>query len=80
MLVADRFSNEDVDPDEDKVVEEPPSLSEAVKMMRRLHLLTTTNHPELHSLVLQFQSKLIDIYLDGSNWRQKPIHEYFQHI
>lgn len=82
MLVADGFSNEDVDPDpdEEKLAEEPPSLCEAVKMVRRLHVLTKTNHPELHPLVLQFQSKLIDVYLDASNWRQKSIHEYFQRI
>ncbi|CAF1143326.1 unnamed protein product [Adineta steineri] len=80
ILLADGFSNEDVDPDENKTVEEPPSLSEAVKMLRRLRLLTTTSHPELHSFVLQFQSKLIDIYLDGSNLKQKTIQEYFQRI
>ena len=80
MLVADGLSNEDVDPDENNVVEEPPSLSEAVQMVRRLRLLTTTSHPELYPFVLQFQSKLIDIYLDGSNLKQKTIHEYFQRV
>jgi predicted transcriptional regulator len=71
MLVADGFSDEDVDSDENKVVEEPPSLVEAVKMVRRLRLLTTTSHPELYSFILQFQSKQIDIYLEESNLKQK---------
>jgi hypothetical protein len=52
VLVADGLSNEDVDLDENNVVEEPPSLSEAVQMVRRLRLLTTTSHPELHPFVL----------------------------
>ncbi len=78
ILIADGFSNEDVGPDEDTVVEEPPSLLEAVKMIHRLHLLSSAQHPELHSFVVQLQSKLIDIYLDENNSRQKPIYEYFQ--
>ncbi|CAF1163253.1 unnamed protein product [Adineta steineri] len=63
MLVADGFSNEDVDPDENKVVEEPPSLSEAVKMLRRLRLLTTTKEDiDGATLALLQHNDLIQIF------------------
>ncbi|CAF1469545.1 unnamed protein product [Adineta ricciae] len=43
-----------------------------------MELLTTARYPELHSLLSQFQSKLIDIYLDSNNVKQKSILDCFQ--
>ncbi|CAF2983977.1 unnamed protein product [Rotaria sp. Silwood2] len=80
ILTSDGFSSEDVVPEDDAVVEEPPSLLEAIKMIRGLHLLSTVEYPELHSYIVQLQSKLMDIYLDGNNSKQTTLYEYFQRV
>jgi hypothetical protein len=80
ILTTDGFSSEDVVPEDNAVVEEPPSLLEAIKMIRGLHLLSTVEYPELHSYIVQLQSKLMDIYLDGNNSKQTTLYEYFQPV
>ncbi|CAF4101735.1 unnamed protein product, partial [Rotaria sp. Silwood1] len=37
--------------DDDTNIEHPPSLSEVIIMVRHLHLLSTTQYPELHLIV-----------------------------
>ena len=59
-------------------IEQPPSLSEAVNMVRRLHMLSTTQHPELHPFLTQLQSKLIDIYVDSKTSKQRSIRGFFE--
>ena len=66
--------------DEDTNLEHPPSLFEALKMVKRLHLLSTTLHPELHLFITQLQSKLTDIYLDSKFSKQKSIKDFFDPI
>ncbi|CAF1622589.1 unnamed protein product [Adineta ricciae] len=70
--------NEDPAQNEDFEVEQPPSVTDAIQLLRRLRLLTTARYPELHSLLSQFQSKLIDIYLDSNNVKQRSILDFFQ--
>ncbi|CAF2002117.1 unnamed protein product [Rotaria magnacalcarata] len=78
-LVVDGISNDDTPNDDDLHIEEPPpSLSEAIKLLRRLHLLSTTQHPELHPYLTQLQSKLIDIYLDSNISKQRSIRDFFK--
>lgn len=47
-------------------------------MVKRLHLFSTTHHPELHLSITQLQSKLIDIYLDSNFSKQKSIRDVFK--
>ncbi|CAF2983376.1 unnamed protein product [Rotaria sp. Silwood2] len=72
--------NDDTSNDDDTNIEHPPSLSEAIIMVRRLHLLSTTQYPELHLFVTQLQSKLIDIYLDSNCSKQLSIRDFFKPI
>ena len=64
--------------DEDANLEHPPTLCEALKMVKRIHLLPTTRHPEFHLFISQLQSKLIDIYLDSNCSKQKSIRDFFK--
>ena len=86
ILLLDGFSNEDQDLDGDKdfdgdtVEEESVSLTEALKIVRRLHLLSTTQYPEMHFFVIQLQSQLMEIYLDENRARQPTLYEYFRRI
>ena len=64
--------------DEDANHEHPPTLCEALTRVKRLHLLSTTCHPELHLFISQLQSKLIDIYLASNCSKQKSIRDFFK--
>ncbi len=62
ILATDGISNEDTPHDEDPNIEQLPSLSETVKIVHRLHLLSTTQYPQLrHSLHNYNQSLLMYI-------------------
>jgi hypothetical protein len=63
---------------EDLPNEDPPSLAESLELIRRLRLLSMTQQPELHSYVMQLQSKLTDILLDSNLSKQRSILDYFQ--
>ena len=54
-----------------------PDLSEALDMQRRLHLLTSTEQPQLHSLVNDLQYKLTDVYMHSEVSKQSCITDYF---
>ncbi|CAM4749718.1 unnamed protein product [Rotaria magnacalcarata] len=60
-LDVDGISNDDIPNADDLVIEQPPSLSEPMKMTRSLQLLSTNQYPELHPYFTQLQSKFIDI-------------------
>ncbi len=47
-------------------------------LIRKLHLLACTHEPELHRYIAALKSKLVDIYIDGSNKKQTSITEYVQ--
>ena len=64
--------------DEDANLEYPPTLCEALTMVNRLHLLSTTRHPGLHVFISQFQSRLIDIYLGSNCSKQKSIRDFLK--
>lgn len=51
-----------------------------MEILRRLHLLSTTEEPDLHSCVLQLQSKLIDIYLNSTVSKQRSIYDFFKPV
>ena len=78
MLAVDIVQNEDINPNEELNVAKPPSLSEAIAMLRRLKLLSTTQHPELYPYLTQLQSKLVDTYLDSNISKQKSILDFFK--
>ena len=41
----------------------PPKSTEAIEMTEKLRLLATMQQPQLHQLITELQSKLIDIYI-----------------
>ncbi len=51
LLATDGISNEDTRHDEGPITNQSPPLSEAVKIVCRLYMLSTTQHPELHLFV-----------------------------
>jgi len=57
--------------------EDLSSLSESLAMVCRLHLLSTTQQSQLHSFIIQLQSKLTDVLLDSNMSKQRSIHDYF---
>ena len=67
------------DQDDDEMAqEEPPSLADALEMIRKLHLLASTRQPELHQLVTDLGSKLTDAYIDSKTNKQSSITDFFQ--
>ncbi|CAF1281361.1 unnamed protein product [Adineta ricciae] len=80
VLSIDERSHEDSQFDEDIIYEQQPSLSEALEIVRRLHLLSIKQHPELHQFVTQLQSKLIDVYLQSDTSKQRSILDFFKAV
>ena len=78
MLAVELPSSEDQLIDDEPLIEQPPSLSDAITMTRRLHLLPTTQYPELHPFLVQLQSKLIDVYLTSKISKQRSILDFFR--
>lgn len=65
------------DEDPDLPSQNPPTLTEALDMIHRLHILASTDYPQLYPVVSEFESKLIDIYLERKTSKQSTIHDYF---
>ena len=65
------------DEDHDLPSQNPFTLSEALEMIRRLHVLSSIDYPELYSAVSELESKLIDIYLESKTPKQSTIYDYF---
>ena len=79
VLAVDGITFEDTTNDED-TNEQPPSLSEAMSMVRRLHLLSITQQPDLHLCVMHLQSKLIGIFLDSKVPKQRSVCDFFKPV
>ena len=72
------MANDATENSEELPAEDPPSLAESLKLVRRLQLLSTTQQPELHSFITQLQSKLTNVFLDCHSSKQRSILEYFK--
>ena len=73
--IVDEMNNVD---DEDSIEEVVPKLPEALNMLRKLHLFASTEHPELHPLLTELESKMTDVYLDWKSSKQSCITDYFK--
>jgi len=76
-LTINSAHNADIDDEEESHQEEPPKLPEALDMVRKLHLLASSQHFELHQLVSELETKLVDIYLDSKTAKQSSITDFF---
>ena len=72
----DQIDEEEGNQDEIQVT--PPNLSEAMEMLERFRLLSTTIHPQLHQIVLQLESQLTDLYLERKVSKQSKIEDFFR--
>ncbi|CAF1419046.1 unnamed protein product [Adineta steineri] len=72
----DNITTEDND-DEDMPTEPPPKLTEAMEMIRRLHILAATQQPQLHSLISQLDSQLTQLFIDSKGVKQTTIDDFF---
>jgi hypothetical protein len=73
--------NEDEEKEEEEnvsVAEKPPNLSEVLEMMRKLHLFASIQQPQLHTLISELESQVMDIYLDSKVAKQSSITDYFE--
>ncbi len=66
--------------EEEEKQEVPPKLTEALEMMRELHLLVSMEHSQLQKSVIDLQSKLTDAYLDSMATKQSSITDYFKQV
>ncbi|CAF2100518.1 unnamed protein product [Rotaria magnacalcarata] len=85
LLVINVIINDDGDSNEDQLnddvpSEDPPSLSEFLDLVRHLHFFSTMQQPELHSFIIELQSKLTDALLDSTLSKQRPILDYFKYV
>jgi len=76
-LTINSAHNADIDDEEESHQEEPPKLPEALDMVRKLHLLASSQHSELHQLVSELETKLVDIYLDSKTAKQSSLTDFF---
>ncbi|CAF4368920.1 unnamed protein product, partial [Rotaria socialis] len=65
------------DQDDDILTEAPPKLIDAMKMAKTLHLLASTQYPELHSLISQLDSQLTQLFIDSKGAKQTKIDDFF---
>ncbi|CAF3934434.1 unnamed protein product, partial [Adineta steineri] len=72
----DNITTEDNN-DEDMPTEPPPKLTEAMEMIRRLHILAATQQPQLHSLISQLDSQLTQLFIDSKGVKQTTIDDFF---
>ena len=72
-------SNDAAEDMEELLTKDPPSLTESLELVRRLRLLSTTQQPEFHSLIIQLQSKLTGAFLSSNSSKERFILEYFKY-
>ena len=72
-----RNKEEEQEEDEDLMNETPPKLTDGLEMVRRLHLLATTEQPQLHSLISQLDSQLTQLFIDSKELKQTTIDDFF---
>ena len=71
-------TNDNVDDEKELAEEASPKLPEVLEMLRKLHVFASNEHPELHSLLSELESKMTDIYLDWKSSKQSCITDYFK--
>ena len=77
----DTEQDQEQNQNEDEIIpEEPPSLVDALEMIRKLHLLASIRQPELHQLVSELESKLTDTYIDSKSSKQSSITDFFSRV
>ncbi|CAF3232233.1 unnamed protein product [Rotaria sp. Silwood2] len=74
--VIELHDDGDDDEDECKSTESPPKITEAMEMIQKLHLLTTAQQPQLHSLINEIEFRLTDIYIDSKVKRQTTLEDF----
>lgn len=71
-------TQDDLEDEEEEAQAEPsPNLSEALEMIRKLHLFASFEQPQLHNLISDLETQLTDIYLDSKAVKQSSITEFF---
>ena len=73
----EKHNNNKEEDDDDMPTETPPKLTEAMEMIRRLHLLAATQQPQLHSLISQLDSQLTQLFIDSKGAKQTKINDFF---
>lgn len=73
-------SKNDNDEDEDVPTEQPPTIINAMEMVRQLHLLANTQQPELHLIISQLDSQLTQLFIDSKGAKQTKIDDFFRKI
>jgi hypothetical protein len=71
----DQMDEEEANQDDTRAA--PPKLSEAMEMLERFRLLSTTTHPQLHPIIAQLESQLTDLYLESKVSKQSKIEDFF---
>ncbi|CAM4840512.1 unnamed protein product, partial [Rotaria magnacalcarata] len=66
-----------IEEEDDVPAELPPKLVDAMEMVRRLHLLATTEQPQLHCIISQLDSQLTQLFIDSKQLKQKTIEDFF---
>jgi len=74
----DDDDDEVLDEDDPASTESLPKISEVMEMMRKLHLLARTQQPQLHPIIYQLESRLIDIYISFKSKRQTTLDDFFE--
>jgi hypothetical protein len=77
-IINHDYNEDDIEKETMMTEELPPKLPEALEMIRRLHLLASTEQPELHVLISELESKITDIYVDSKTSKQSSITDFFQ--
>ena len=70
-------NNNNSEEDDDIPTETPPTLIEAMEMVRRLHLLAATQQPQLRLLISQLDSQLTQLFIDSKAIKQTTIDDFF---
>ena len=65
--------------EEETLVGQPPNVSQALQIMRKLRLFASIEQPILHHLIYDLESQLTDIYLESKAVKQSSITDYFSH-
>ncbi|CAF1597859.1 unnamed protein product [Rotaria magnacalcarata] len=78
VLCDIKGQDDDYDDDGQILTESPPKLTEAMEMIRKLHLLAITQQPQLHQLINEVESKLTDVYINSKTKRQTTLEDFFK--
>ena len=57
--------------------EKVPNIHEVLEMVRRIHLFTMTEQPQLHDALYDLKSQLTDVYLVSKATKQSFIRDLF---